>query len=207
MVRMTGMKRVKIVYSIGGVDANNMKEVRQIYRALTDEGKRDVVREAIVRLSPCEYALADCMMDADGPCDLRWVEFAYSFMEDTMDEDNLTQMGNSTLGVRRVTLMYGVKIDESITKVFDTPEKFADYFEDCRYEDRIEIMKSILAWGGVEASKAGMDALLAGYLLKCDRVAKTYVTEVLKNVCLKSRSEDLGTKGCVRIFYPNEEVE
>lgn len=205
MARMTGMKRVKIVYSIGGVDANNMKEVRQIYRALTDEGKMEVVEAALDWGDMCNDAIASCMVNTDGPCGLRWVEFILSDMEDRLGP--WENMGNSTLGVRRVTLMYGVKIDEGITKVFDTPEKFADYFEDCRYEDRIEIMKSILAWSGVEVSKAGMDALLAGYLLKCDRVAKTYVTEVLKNVCLKSRSEDLGTKGCVRIFYPNEEVE
>lgn len=98
---------MRVIYSIKGMQANNMAEVRRIYDALSEEDKVAVVEAALDWSDTCNDTLACCMVDTYGPCGLRWVEFILSDMESRVD-DEWPCMGDDMLGVRR-TKQYKVR--------------------------------------------------------------------------------------------------
>lgn len=90
-----------MIYSINGMHANSMKEVRRIYDALSEEDKVAVVEAALDWSDMCNDTLACCMVDdRGGSCGLKWVEFILSDMESRVD-DEWPCMGDDMLGVRR----------------------------------------------------------------------------------------------------------
>lgn len=89
-----------MIYSINGMHANSMREVRRIYDALSEEDKIAVVEAALDWADTCNDTLACCMVDDHGgSCGLKWVEFILSDMESRLGP--WEQMGDETLGVRK----------------------------------------------------------------------------------------------------------